>query len=525
MFFVIVTPVISTNFMEPHVCRASTHKGTQAISSTMLPASCFKTILMLSTMLPPSCLKSLLVIGGIEQNPGPETAEQKAERSKRQQEKCDEYNRIIAELITKTQSEPVKQCLKLYNPEYNTKRQERAFETALKDVLVETLDFLGFPGKEEYDKKTVAQEMVCAIQNYLPDTCRMCKETYRIQLGDTPLLKCCKCGQGIHNVCFRKHLGLPDEQGNDEITYESVMKTIDPTKLQGLHYFCGGCEKLFIPSPEDGKLKHLAADKTPAGSKSDADAIVEDKDDKAEEPTDPPTEDTNKTVHICTCTKTACAQQEAPSNNVKADDVPVCRFYRQNKCRYQNPKECNFRHPRPCKKLIQHGTNAQRGCTRGKDCSEYHPIMCRDSLTKGVCFNELCRKSHIKGTKRTPNLACKQSITEGICLNKECKLTHVPGTHRNEEEQKKKVTFQNENQNHNSFLEELRSLKVEMLTEVDKMISLRLGYSQMQMQAPNSYAETLKADNQTMLPGTYRLVQANNQTSPGNQLLKLVQAH
>jgi len=365
-----------------------------------------------------------LVIGGVEKNPEPETVEEMTERIKKQKEKCEEYNRIIAELVTKAPNEQVKQCLKLYNPEYNTKRQEKTFETAaLKDVLVETLNFLGFPGKEEYEKKTVSQEMVCAIQNYLPDVCRMCDEKFRILIGDTPLLKCCKCGQGIHNECFRKHLGLPEEQENDrEITHESVMKTIDPTKLKGLLYFCGGCEKLFIPSLEDGKLKRLPAAKTPAGAKTgDGEVVtVEEEDGKVEEapePTDPPTDNTNNPESRCTCTKSTCTQQKAPSN-VIVDELPVCKFYRQNKCRHKPPKYCNYQHPRPCKKLVHHGTNAQRGCTLRKDCSEYHPIMCKDALTKGVCFNELCRKSHIKGTKRTSNLACKQSITEGICLKR-----------------------------------------------------------------------------------------------------------
>jgi hypothetical protein len=476
-----------------------------------------------SSMLPPSRLKVELQIGGIEQNPGPittkETVEQKAERLKKQQEMCEEYNRIIAELITKAPNEQVKQCLKLYNPEYNTKRQERSFESALKDVLVETLAFLGFPGKEEYDKKTVAQEMVCAIQNYLPDTCRICKDSYRIKLGETPLLKCCKCGQGVHNECFKNHLGLPDGTDGDTLTHETVMKTIDPTKLQGLHYFCGGCEKLYIPSPEDGKLKRLPIEETPA-EQTGTNGEVQNEEESDEPADSPPTDDTNKTVTQCTCTRSTCTQK---TPNAVVDDVPVCKFYRQNKCRHKNPKDCNFRHPRPCKKLVQHGTNEQRGCTLGKDCSDYHPIMCRDSLTKGVCLNELCRRTHIKGTKRTPKLACKQSITEGICLNKDCKLSHAPGILRSEPVQKH-VSFQNENQTQNSFLEELRSLKIEMLTEVEKMISLRLGYPQMQMQTPNSYADMLKQGNQTKLPG-YMLVQANQTTSPGNQLLKLVEAH
>jgi hypothetical protein len=520
LMFVMITPIINADCVELRIGRVQTQKGTYD---------------MLTTMLPPNCIRTLLVIGGIEQNPGPaiETAEQKAERLKKQQEKCDEYNRIIAELVTKAPNEQTKDCIRLYNPENNLKKHHRAFNSQVKDVLVETLTFLGFPGKEEYDKETVVHDMVCAIQNYLPDTCRICKDEYRTRLGETPLLKCCKCGQGVHNKCFKDMLGLPDGDGDMEISADEVMKTIDPTRLQGLHYFCGGCEKLIIPSPEDGKLrKHITTDKEPpAGTRetheTDKEAEQTHENDDVEAADETTKSETTKSVPACTCNKTVNAQ----TTNCVSEEVPVCKFYRQNKCRYKNPKECKFLHPRPCKKLVQHGTNEQRGCTLGKKCSEYHPIMCRDSLTKGICFNESCRKSHIRGTKRTPNLACKQSVTEGVCLDENCKLTHVKGTRRTMDPDKR-VSFQNETQSQNSnyFLEELRSLKVDMLREVDKMITLRLGYPH--MQTP-TYAEILKnnnsqikPDNQTLLPGAYRLVQANNQPSPENQgILKLVQAH
>lgn len=495
---------------------------TGRVTSTSWKLNAILLVTLVTTILAKSCMEDLLLISGIEPNPGPitETAEQKAARLKKQQDKCDEYNRIIAELVTKAPNEQIKNCLRLYNPENNLKKHHRAFNARVKDVLVETLDFLGFPGKEEYDKETVVHDMVCAIQNYLPDTCRICKDEYRTKLGETPLLKCCKCGQGVHNDCFKKLLGIPDDDGNIEITAENVMKTIDPTKLQGLHYFCGGCEKLIIPSPEDGKLrKHLTNDdkEPPATVLHDNEKDKDQTQENDEVETADEIDKQEKTVPACTCNKTANTK-----TNVVSEEVAVCKFYRQNKCRHKNPKECKFRHPRPCKKLILHGTNEQRGCTMGRKCSEYHPIMCRDSLTKGICLNESCRKSHIRGTKRTPELACKQSVTEGICLDENCKLTHLKGTRRTMDPDKR-VSFQNESksQNSTSFLEELRSLKGDLLREVDKMITLRLGYPQ--LQTP-TYADILKnkTENTNLIPGSFRLVQ--DQSSPEG-ILKLVQAH
>ena len=107
-------------------------------------------------------------------------------------------------------------------------------------------------------------------------------------------------------------------------------------------------------------------------------------------------------------------------------------------------------------------------------------------------------------------------------MDENCKLTHLKGTRRTMDPDKR-VSFQNESksQNSTSFLEELRSLKGDLLREVDKMITLRLGYPQ--LQTP-TYADILKnkTENTNMIPGSFRLVQ--DQSSPEG-ILKLVQAH
>ena len=94
------------------------------VKSTSWKLNAILLVTLVTTMLAKSCMEDLLLISGIEPNPGPanKTAEQKAERLKKQQDKCDDYNRIIAELMTKAPNEQIKDCIRLYNPKNNLKK-------------------------------------------------------------------------------------------------------------------------------------------------------------------------------------------------------------------------------------------------------------------------------------------------------------------------------------------------------------------------------------------------------------------
>ena len=82
----------------------------------------------------------------------------------------------------------------------------------------------------------------------------------------------------------------------------------------------------------------------------------------------------------------------------------ICKFFRKGTCKYGlKGKDCLYTHPSLCKKFTSHGTHQRLGCNMGKTCSNFHPIMCMDSLRKRECFNELCNLNHIKGTKRRTN--------------------------------------------------------------------------------------------------------------------------
>ena len=501
---------------------------------------------LLSTMLSSTCLKSLLIQGGVEQNPGPPAEDAREEKIAKQ-------NTIIAELCVNAPSNEVRDCIRLYNPAKEYEHLNNKFKAQKKGTLVATLEYLGMPGQERFTIKECSHELVCTIGTYLPDVCRMCESEFTTKLGETPLMACEKCGQGIHTKCLLNHLQLPVEDSSITPSAMDIKQLINPTNLPGLRYLCGACDEELIPSqhPKRSVRQSVRA----------ADAVSTQEEDE---------EDDNQTIHnssqeslfishidvstspsfplnkrrgnidtsnTCKCHKTGMSKhgQSEQTNGVSeqsrpfsnTEDIPVCKFYRQNKCRHKNPKDCNYSHPRPCKKLMQHGTKEQRGCTLGKNCSSFHPIMCRESISRGVCLKEDCRKSHVKGTKRTPNLACKQSITEGICLDEKCKLTHMKGTIRTADQtDKPRVSFQtNPVMNHSNFLGELNCLKMEMLREMDRMITSRLGNLSMPSANP-SFSDIVKHQCQVEKPEFFPMANRQTTVNPGSHhFLQTMQTH
>lgn len=513
------------------------------VKSTSWKLNAILLVTLVTTMLAKSCMEDMLLISGIEPNPGPaiETAEQK-------EQKIAHQNRIIAELSVNAPNE-IRDCIRLYNPAKEYEHHYNKFKAQKKATLMSTLNYLKTPIHDKATIRECSHELICTIGTYLPDICRMCDDEFTTKLGETPLITCAKCGQGIHRKCILDHLKLSKD---DDHNREDILDIINPTKLPGLRYLCGACDEELIPSTQkqngnDKKFVIVSDNK-----RSDTQQI----DDDTEED-----EDIGQTAHNtsqeslvisgidmgtsplapttrCKCQKSGilkkaldygCPEQsnginrnvniDIEQNTYAEDTPPICRFYRQNRCRHKNPKDCNYSHPRPCKKLLLHGTKPQRGCTLGKECNSFHPIMCRESLSRGTCYKEDCNKPHVKGTKRTPNLACKQSIQDGICLNENCKLTHVQGTIRTANQinpQTNTTNTANPIPNHSTFLDELKSLKLEMLQAMDNMITNRLG-NQLTANANIPYSEIVKSQCQREQPETFPMTCRQTSMQPGNQ--------
>ena len=142
----------------------------------------------------------------------------------------------------------------------------------------------------------------------------------------------------------------------------------------------------------------------------------------------------------------------------------------RGKCRHGiKGTGCKFLHPKPCPKLMKHGTRANGGCAKGKNCTDFHPKM---SLTKGECFDPSCELKHVKGTCRkkdnysdTRNES-KDGRNNSIGNNNDSQSS-VNSAHISQS-QKKETQL--------NFLEIIGLLKTEMMEVMDKKINSVLMY-------------------------------------------------
>ena len=181
-----------------------------------------------SDLISHQCLQSLLVIAGVEKNPGPSEDPEKT---------LEEQRNILAELCANAPCNETRDTLKLYDQQLNTQGLEKQLNKASKNLLVDSLEYLGVPGMSDYRKETCVSSLVCRIQNFFPDQCGFCKKVYCVRLMEKPLLTCGKCGQGSHDPRIMDLLEIP-EANRPATTPQMVWKIFNPKNLTGLHYLC-----------------------------------------------------------------------------------------------------------------------------------------------------------------------------------------------------------------------------------------------------------------------------------------------
>ena len=134
---------------------------------------------------------------------------------------------------------------------------------------------------------------------------------------------------------------------------------------------CTGCQKLISKVTNVPKLLKVVP------------VDAEEKVVTEEKPTDTPSgerkeEDTSK-------------QKDNTSETEK-----VCELYKEGKCPHGLVgRNCPDKHPRHCRYHCRDGR-----CKWGKECHFLHPKLCENSVRIRSCYNEDCKHTHLKGTKR-----------------------------------------------------------------------------------------------------------------------------
>ena len=414
------------------------------------------------------CQKALLVMAGVEQNPGPGSGIEADNETINKQED------IIAGMCSDAPTSEIRDCLRLYNPKNSIKQLKNEFLKCGKPMILNTLEFLSLSDQDQFNKPTCVNNLICRIQNLLPDICKLCENEYCVKRDETSLLSCEICGQGSHNICIWEHFGVHVDDRGDFDPKQAAEK-LNPTGLPGLHYLCGACEATTIPDKEAGLLKRKSTATT---------GIVDSQQPQPESPSETiPEGETRTETENAAVTEQPLQQQEnteppspilqtsdeenqhqilpqIPSQPQTLSQLPtvkiICSFYRQGTCRFgASGRGCPNEHPRHCKKLIQHGNKGPNGCTLGRaKCENFHPKMCHTSLTKGYCYEADCQLRHVTGTKREPS-----------AINNVGQKKHKTDNRNN--------VNKNENKSSDSgdFLGVLHRLKVDMLEAMDTKIA------------------------------------------------------
>ena len=158
----------------------------------------------------------------------------------------------------------------------------------------------------------------------------------------------------------------------------------------------------------------------------------------------------------------------------------TCSYYRKGICKHgQKGTGCESGdHPRQCGRFMKFGLVRfnEKGCK--KDCTNFHPIVCRESLSTGMCSRQGCKMKHLKNTvevrKTTvmsqPNPQPNSQTRPAGFLTKELTLPQT----------QEKQTYAQVASSSDAFLEAITKLVKRMDDQESFMEKM---WSQMQMQS------------------------------------------
>jgi len=336
------------------------------------------------------------VQSGEEDNMNPSPEDLIRARNRRETEE------LIAKLCLKCEDPEMREHIRLYEYGRGTEAIKRRLKQVRNEPLLNLLRFLnnGVANQQLPTlKKEIIHEIVCRIQNLLPDTCGMCDARYQLELEENPIMPCTRCFQSSHRECILEIINRIDPSIDiNNLNAEEAKKLYNPLNIPGVRYLCKECDEAVVPklaitedqAPEDtDSAVTIPALETIPDTSGDNDVTSVNTDN--DPPPNPP-------------------PNNRPSNNMPSNNETnprmqkdiLCKFHSRGSCRHGiNGNGCNYSHPEVCRKFTNHGTRQPRGCNRGKKCKFLHPLMCIDSLRRGECLNQRCGFRHV-GTKRAP---------------------------------------------------------------------------------------------------------------------------
>ena len=332
-------------------------------------------------------LKTKLIIGNVEVHPGPMDAM--------------EY---MAHLITKADNKDnVRKVLAEYKSTVERKINIQKMESHKLDDLKETLAYLNNWDQNKNQikdmfkdllKAGVIEKIIRRLENILPDGCSTCQKTYYFDVSESSSLRCTRCDRGICPPCLEKE--------NPQLEKLLLLKS-------SLFFLCSGCvvhvnteknlgEMYYSKKCRDKTAKSNISDVSPVSGTNLAEVSADTEKNDNDEPI--VIEDEREDE------KEDSKKQEKVEKKLPKKKKSNCWFFTElNNCKHGlSGKNCEFTHPKLCAQYCRFG-NGKYGCNKAGKCNKFHPKLCNGSVKSRSCFNENCKFTHLKGTRRMEGIS------------------------------------------------------------------------------------------------------------------------
>ena len=281
----------------------------------------------------------------------------------------------IGNLLLKAgQNELVKKVITAFDPSASRSVTITVLSSFNLNMLEPCAEFLNIDladgdGDKIYTKDTLVARIRHALLALLPSQCSDCSSMYMVEFepNDAPHYHCYMCFQGSHDCNAIK---------------ERYQATSATKKIGGSIWLCNDCLTNNNPvKPRKSKSRHASVSlQEPQPSSASHSRAAS-----------PETEKEEVTVQT---------KKRDPSDR-------VCQKYKTGKCPHGirgnkviNDETCAFSHPKRCFKYCKAGDDKKYGCKKSKNCTYFHPKLCRSSVKTKVCTDLNCTFVHLKGTSR-----------------------------------------------------------------------------------------------------------------------------
>ena len=99
-------------------------------------------------------------------------------------EVIESWKRALAELVEIAHNDKIWDFIRLYDPEKPTKDNKKSLKSCRKDSIIETLNFLSKALNEGINKDNAIEKLCMKIQNFFPDFCQVCEQSYIVKYED-----------------------------------------------------------------------------------------------------------------------------------------------------------------------------------------------------------------------------------------------------------------------------------------------------------------------------------------------------